>query len=428
MLVSSVAISNVPWLTPDTIPEDDDCRPLFIPASSEWLALVSGALTELTQPYNWQQQGAVTVAQAVAVMQVMVNAYYGGCAPCVACTTPGGYHILRLNPDSGHVEELADDGTWQTPSGDYAISPVPARMDSDPICLAAANCVNVLQQIYENITDSFSSELSTAEAYIALATFLASLIAPEFAPITFAIGAFFLAVFAAVYATVEFLTADLWDTNFTKALTCILIDCATNDAGVVTFDYQCVEKALYAQINIFDLTETQLRLYGQVSFLISSIGGADGLNLAGATTAITEYDCSFCDDTWCYQWDTNADLLSEGAVQDFATDVSNFWHLDTSAFTLVRAEFPYCMGGGGGSAVAMWPTPDFSDVWALYSGLTAGCYDFDSDPLAVEPVSVTTGIAWGCNSGGDVVPPASSDGLKIHGRGTMPAFTSGHTC
>jgi hypothetical protein len=33
------------------------------------------------------------------------------------------------------------------------------------------------------------------------------------------------------------------------------------------------------------------------------IGGADGLNAAGATTAITEADCSACDDTWCIHLD-----------------------------------------------------------------------------------------------------------------------------
>lgn len=66
----------MPWLTPDAIPEGDDCRPLLIPAGSEWLALVSGALTELTMRYNWEKFGTLTVDETVDRMQVMIDHYY----------------------------------------------------------------------------------------------------------------------------------------------------------------------------------------------------------------------------------------------------------------------------------------------------------------------------------------------------------------
>lgn len=418
----------MPYLTPDEIPESDTCRSLLIPASTDWLAIVSGALTELIKTYNWEQRGAVTVEEAVARMQGMINAYYAGCDACT--NQPGGARIIRIGAD-GHLEEVGDDGTWQPATGDYAYPPVPAREGGttpDQICLAAKNAENVLHQIYEQMADYFASELTPAEALTALMTWLLTTFEIGAGTIVFALAAFILPVLALVWGALSYLTVDLWDENYTKALICTLVECATDTDGVVTFDWDCIEHALYAAAVTFEISEVQLRLYAQVNYLIWILGGVDALNTMGATTAITNDDCSFCDDIWCYQWDDNAALLAEGAVQDYATDVSNFWHLNTSAFTLVRAEFPYCMGGGGGSAVAMWPTPDFSDVWALYSGLTAGCYDFDSQPLAVSPVAVTTGIAWGCNSGGDVEPPASSNGLKIHGSGAMPAFTSGHTC
>lgn len=292
----------MPWLTPDTIPEDGDCRPLFIPASSDWLAIVSGCLNELVAKYNWQQFGAVTVEEAVATMQSMIDRYYDGCSDCPSCELPGGGKIIRINPDSGHVEELGDDGTWQTPSGDYEVPAIPVREDSDPVCLAAANAVNVYQQIYESLTDSFSGELSAAEAYIAMATAFAALVAPEFAPITVAIGAFFLSVFGILYGITEFFTSDLWDAAFTKNLTCVFLQCASNDAGVVTFDFTCIGHELYSQVNLFELNEVQLRLFIQVTYIIQMTGGIDGLNLAGATTAITDYDCDFCDQ-WCIRLD-----------------------------------------------------------------------------------------------------------------------------
>jgi len=60
------------------------CRPLSIPNDTAWLALVSGALTELTKPWNWQLDGAVTVDEACAAMQAMIDNYYT--AECVAPT------------------------------------------------------------------------------------------------------------------------------------------------------------------------------------------------------------------------------------------------------------------------------------------------------------------------------------------------------
>lgn len=256
---------------------------------------MSGALTELIYARNWQQQGAVTVTEAITAMQTMIDAYYDGCSDCDPCTLPGGGKIIRINPDDGHVEELGDDGTWQPPNGDYAITPPAAREGSDPICLAATNASNVYSQIYESLSDSFSGHLGEGAAYIAMATAFAALVQPEFAPITVAIGAFFLSVFGILYKVVEFWTADLWDANFTKAFVCVLTSCATNEDGVITFDFNCVGQALYAQVNLFDISELQLRLFIQLTYIIQMTGGSDGLSAAGATTAITEADCDYCE-------------------------------------------------------------------------------------------------------------------------------------
>jgi len=70
----------MPWLTPPEIPEDGVCRPLFIPLSPEWLAFFGGALTELTQKYNWEAFGAVSIEDTVAKMQEIVDAWYEGIA------------------------------------------------------------------------------------------------------------------------------------------------------------------------------------------------------------------------------------------------------------------------------------------------------------------------------------------------------------
>lgn len=52
------------YLTPDITPANSTCRALFIPDDEQYLAIVRGALQELTFPYNWVKQGALTPDQA----------------------------------------------------------------------------------------------------------------------------------------------------------------------------------------------------------------------------------------------------------------------------------------------------------------------------------------------------------------------------
>jgi len=59
------------WLTPSSIPASSTCRALIFPDSTEWLALISGALIELTLPYNWEKFGIITPEEAAdAAMQI----------------------------------------------------------------------------------------------------------------------------------------------------------------------------------------------------------------------------------------------------------------------------------------------------------------------------------------------------------------------
>jgi len=296
----------MPYLTPAELPEDDACRPLFIPDNTEWLALFGGALTELTKTWNWEDSGGLTVDETVSKMMEIINDWYS--ETCVDCETPGGYRIIRIGTD-GHLEEIGDDGEWTPTTGDYVIPSPDAREGGSPddqICLAAKNAVNVLQLLYENWTTSWDEELSLDEAITAAIEFIVTALGFAFAPIAWAIAAFLLPVFIAFYAAMEYLTADLWDENFSKQITCFLQDCATNTDGVVTFDWDCVVNHLNSLADSFELTETQIRLYLQVMYLLYFIGGVDGLNLAAATTEITNDDCSFCIEDWCCRQDFEA--------------------------------------------------------------------------------------------------------------------------
>jgi len=341
----------MPYLTPQVLPEGDDCRPLVIPASTEWLALFGGALTELTKKYNWQDSGGLTVDETVEKMTEIIDAWYT--ESCEACELPEGGKIIRLNED-GHIEVLQD-GEWVIPTeGDYFIPPPDAREGGEPedqICLAAKNAVNVLEQMYESLSESWAESLSTAEALTDMIAVAVTLVGFEFAPIAFGIAAFVVGLLRQLYTALEYLGADLWTEDFSRQMICFLIPCATNTDGVVTFDWDCFVDKLNSLADDFMLSEVQIRLYLQVSYMMWFIGGVDGLNLAGATTEITD---DFCDcgcspiiEIYPAGWGTLFDLgagywrvesatidgIQKMAIRTSAESCTACWSYDDESFT-----------------------------------------------------------------------------------------------
>jgi hypothetical protein len=69
--------AGVGFPTPASIPDDSACRPLTIPASGAWEAVVMGALQLLTDTRNWQQfEGGITPDDAAQVAQHIVDCAY----------------------------------------------------------------------------------------------------------------------------------------------------------------------------------------------------------------------------------------------------------------------------------------------------------------------------------------------------------------
>lgn len=63
------------WLTPDTVPSAARCRAIRVPDSEAWLAAVTGALLEMTFPYNWEAFGTITPDDAAARAAVMLDEF-----------------------------------------------------------------------------------------------------------------------------------------------------------------------------------------------------------------------------------------------------------------------------------------------------------------------------------------------------------------
>lgn len=286
----------MPYLTPDNIPEDVICRPLFIPNSSLWLAIVSGAILELTREWNWEQAGELSPAECAARMQELQQQYYddecggGDCPP-----------VFRIG-ENGTIEERIGD-EWGAPTGDYVLPPTPPRGEStanDRRCLAAANAANVLAQVYEEASDDFQANVDLDAAAINFAAALATaLLVPVYGLVAVGLIAVGRIIWQVAYDTLQFIGDDFWTSEFTGQLRCILFDCAVDvGGGVIHFDYDLfLEKLAHATEITADLYS--IRLFGQISYLMTFIG-SEGLDAAGATTAIDDAvcDCTVCSVTY----------------------------------------------------------------------------------------------------------------------------------
>jgi len=387
----------MPYVTPDEVPEGDDCRPLSIPASTQWLAIVSGALTELTKMYNWEQAGGISVEDAVARCQQIIDEYYAG----YCCSLVGGYPPIRLG-EFGQIEQLID-GEWVEPDNFYDLPPTPARTEPTPderLCLASANASAAFALFYENVSDSVNDGLTTAEAAVALATVVAGTLgATGFGLALSALIEIGVLIWGVFYAIVEFIAADVWTEEFGEKFTCVLLACASEEADVVHFDYDCVLNTL-ANATSLTLDLEEVRLFGQIAYLMQFIG-AQGLDAMGATTSVEAYDCSECV-TWCYEWlfnAGNADWYYPGGDSTCANYVADqYWEAcETGIYknlymevfghgtVITHVEFDYerdvAITAGEQNEIS-WYDPDTSTRTVLHSqtsGTLSGTLEWDGE-------------------------------------------------
>jgi len=303
---------NVGYPTPEDIPEEVACRRFSIPSSSAWLAVFMGMLTPASEPEAWQQfEGGITREEAAErFLQILNEAYDNatlGCTPTMA----GGDAVIQQD-DFGHWQMLDEGGNWVEPSGDYTIPPLNPRTEptaDERRCLAAANAASVLEQLYEGLADEYADNHDKALFFLAIGTLIATLFLP---PLGLAAASFLRIATILVtegFLAFSFLTADVWTSDFTDALVCILYEHATAEGdGTVTFDLNAVINDVTNELAFdFDVTLASQRLALQLGTILKYVG-ADGLNYAGSTTAITEADCSTCSDGWCQMDDFRTGL------------------------------------------------------------------------------------------------------------------------
>jgi len=62
--------------TPNYPPIDYGCRVFYLPADEEFFGLLMGALFALINPYNWYENGEMTIAEAVEFWQSVIDQTY----------------------------------------------------------------------------------------------------------------------------------------------------------------------------------------------------------------------------------------------------------------------------------------------------------------------------------------------------------------
>jgi len=299
-----------PFLTPEFTSETWQCRTLRTPDNKEWLGVFSSALLEMLNPYNWEQveTADVSVDDAIAIVEGILIEYFATETCLTGCALPDtdGTPPFRLGVDGGYEMLDPATGEWGEPNGEYEIPPTPAREEATAAerkCLAAANAAHVMFLLYEAITDEIALGGDTLQVAAALVAAAVTAIGGWIAAPLYAVIQLTIALFAGMIELLQVLGADVWTAEFNDKLMCALLACATDTGDVVTFDLECIRAELAVEPDIFNPTIFyEYQLYAQVLFLMETIT-MDGLNAAGATTAITTETCDTCDVEWCYTFD-----------------------------------------------------------------------------------------------------------------------------
>lgn len=301
----------VHFQTAPTLPTELACRTFEIPNSKEWLGIFNALYSIMINPYNWERVNDtdLTIDESIEIVKEAWALYWentGLCGEVDGCTLPDlDTPPFRIGLD-GHFEILdPTTGEWGTPTGEYEIPPVPEREETTPFdrkCAAATNATHVLNLCYEAITDEIALGGDTLQVAAALVAALVTAVGGWIAAPVYAIIQLSIALFQGIVEILQVLGGDVWTEDFNRKLKCALLECATSVGDVVEFDIVCLKEQLWTEPNITDPDWFyDLQLFAQISYLIDIIG-ADGLNAAGGTTAITTFDCDDCGG-WCYEFD-----------------------------------------------------------------------------------------------------------------------------
>lgn len=436
------------WLTPDLpTPDNRRGRCFSVPDDVQLVAAVSGALLPLTYAASWEKFGSMTPDEAAAIMSAAFEDFVSDDKEdCKGIPSIQGKRLVRLSPTTKKWQQIAADGeTWEDPTGDLEVPAQTGRSeptDEEKICMAATNAAHVLHLLYDEALELYENEIDPAAAldfwgdYAGEIIFEAlGLLVSHFAPL---VGY----MWTTLYGIMEILTYSAWGEKLEEKLVCVLQENASISGDIVTFDFPAVQTGIFTSGYTAD---QDLLVLGQVWYFLAIIG-ADGLNLAGETTAITEPDCYSCE-YWFRTWESAGMINAEFELLQGVTDQNDnivpqgAW---TGSYAAVKADvvshettvykgfsvaawvaspvyFQTVLYEGDNAAWVHPGNPDdmpYGDLWAYREGYSNGgtWADFIFEHEDVGETSFIIALRAGT--------PSSLNAFRMWGEGKCP-FTSG---
>ena len=276
----------MPYLTPDTPPEDTVCYTLQIPNDVTWIGIVKGAVSELIKSYNFEEFGTFsTVDTAYRFLQMYQEFVFSECD--MGCC----YDVVAHRVTTDGAMEISIDGgtTWIPDPQDPRLTvtqlpaPVPSGVSSTK-CDAASNG----KQHFEDAILGASEALDSAVTVIELVTdllllLLAALFLPEALPVLIPL---LLTVSTALFALGKVAFDAYWTTDEKDKILCALYCYISEDGTFDATSFAQVKSKLTA-----DLTSSPAKDWFIQQLVVMSV---NGLNNFCAYGSAANSDCSTC--------------------------------------------------------------------------------------------------------------------------------------
>ncbi len=225
----------MPYLTPDTAPEDTICRVMHIPNDMYWIAIVDGAVSELVKTYNFEKYGSATPSEVSSRFLAMYADFIESTCDMSGCCYDTVSH--RVTSD-GEMQISINGGDWIQDPEDPRITgialPPPIIDETHTKCDAATNG----RQHFSDFIDDEGTALGAESNVLVLAGLVAALIVAVFFGQLEAIPAIVPLIIGAIPALVGLGAAAwtaYWNSDALDVILCSLF-CAMSDDGTMTQD------------------------------------------------------------------------------------------------------------------------------------------------------------------------------------------------
>ncbi len=281
----------MPYLTPDSPPDDTRCFRLSVPNDITWIGIVKGALSELIKAYNFEKFGSATPEETAGRFLQMYDEFVFEVCDMACC-----YDIVQHRTTVDGQMQISTDGgtTWSQDNNDprqvlqQMPPPVPAGVSATD-CDAASNGKQHLEDIILGASEAFTN-FNTVLGFVGAVALLllACLFAPEAIPVLIPV---LFAAASAIFSLGKTAFDAYWTTDEKDKLLCALACNISSDGSFTDAGFNAVVGDLTALLTAGapkDWMIAQIKAMGRV-----------GLSNLCSYGQSANSDCSSCNCPKC---------------------------------------------------------------------------------------------------------------------------------